>query len=128
MDRVQPKIQRWPDGQHIRPWAFRGQRASGTEGQSWWPMWHPAERKAFAGRPVFGPTIAPPSRDLERLHNGKLEALKEAAVQELDCASNEIKQINSSAIKDVMIHVKKAISYLDNAGELLGVITEETKP
>jgi hypothetical protein len=27
-----------------------------------------------AGRPVFGPTIAPPSRDLERLHDPRMRA------------------------------------------------------
>ena len=58
---------------------------------------------APAGRPVFGPTIAPPSRDLERLHNGKLEALKEAAVHELEDASNRIKIATSSRAKTLSV-------------------------
>ena len=53
-----------------------------------------------AGQPVFGPTIAPPSGDLERLHNGKLEALKEAAVSRLEQAIENIKANSLSKAKE----------------------------
>jgi hypothetical protein len=55
---------------------------------------------APAGRPVFGPTIAPPSRDLERLHNGKLEALEEAAVSRLEQAIKNIKANSLNKAKE----------------------------
>jgi hypothetical protein len=61
------------------------------------------------------------------VYQGTVEALKEAIAQQLDSANNEIQQIDPSDMKDVMIHVKNAISNLDNAGELLGVIASETK-
>jgi hypothetical protein len=61
------------------------------------------------------------------VYQGTVEALKEAAVQQLDAASNEIKLIDSAETPDVLIRVKNAISHLDNAGELLGVIASETK-
>ena len=53
-----------------------------------------------AGRPVFGPTIAPRSGDLERLHNGKLEALKEAAVSRLEQAIENIKANSLNKAKE----------------------------
>jgi hypothetical protein len=59
-----------------------------------------AARSSPAGRPVFGPNIAPPSRDLERLHNGKLEALKEAAVSRLEQAIENIKANSLNKAKE----------------------------
>jgi hypothetical protein len=56
------------------------------------------------------------------VYQGTVEALKEGIVKQLDSANNEIQQIDPSDIKAVMTHVKKATKYVENAGELLGVI------
>ena len=81
--------------------------------------------RASAGRPVLGPTIAPPRRDLERLHNGKREALKEAAIVHLEEAINNIKAIDKYESDDWRTLSAKAKIQMEDAIALIGALERD---